>query len=240
MHHVVCARRSAGLAYSPCQERRRERCLFRRLMNHCVSGGQRRTQLMHGQIQRDVERRDCANHSHRLPQRHRHSALAHWNGVHRNNFATQLPGLVGANEERLQAAFGLRSSLADRLAILQADQPGEIRNVALHHVVDAHQQFRALVEGQLRHGRGARAGRRYRPVEVRHIRLLDFTNQRSVVRQAHLERLTALHPFAAYEQGTGFDIGNSCHRSTPLTQAQPIRNLDGSLQLVYRRDKSRT
>ena len=112
-HHVIRAFGHSGVNHGLRQTQRAQRRFFGGLVHHRVAAGQRRTDLVHGRIQRHVERGDGADNAQRFANGDRHFTLGRGCAFHRDHFAPQIAGLHGGCQQRLQRAFSFPARFLD-------------------------------------------------------------------------------------------------------------------------------
>ncbi len=122
----VVGRQPAVVDQQPDQGQRRQRRLAGRLEHDRAPGGDGGGQLVGHQVEREVERRDGADHPDRHPQGEGHPALADLGGVDRNHVAGEPAGFDGGEGERADRPLGLRPRRLQGLGRLGGDGAGEV------------------------------------------------------------------------------------------------------------------
>ena len=152
---------------------------------------------MRNEVEREVERRDRADHADRPAQRERELPLACLRPVHRHHLAGELARLDGGERVGRHRALGLDAGGLHRLAGLLGDQPcGFVVATAEPHR-HAHEDLRALVGRQrLLHCCFGGVDRALRLVRAG---LRDPPDDLAGVWRANLEPVAGLDPLAGDE-----------------------------------------
>ena len=139
-----------------------ERCLARRLEDDGATGGDRRGDLVHDEVERKIERCDGADNTDRHSQREAQLAFACRNRIERDHLTTELACLGGSELKRADGTLGLDTRGLDRLRGLLGDDQrkllaagreacrGSIENRGAFP-----QRQRVVVQRVLGHGHGA-------------------------------------------------------------------------------------
>ena len=180
----------------------------RRLVYHAVAARQRRPDLVHRQVQREVERRHRGDHAKRLPHGHGPVPFARRRSVHGDHFAAQPMRFFGGEQQRQRGAFHFEARLLDGLAGLGADGHGHLVAIVKQGLVGLAQDRGALVERHLPHDLSRRRCRRDRRVDLFLSGLINGTNFGAIVRQPHRSPLGAGDRLAADVHGI-FHISSS-------------------------------
>ena len=154
-------------------------------MYDSIAAGQRRADLVHGQVQRKVERRDRGNHAHRLAHHHPKVPLAGRLGVHWHYFSSQPMCLLGRKQQSVGSARHFGPGLANGLAALGHDGEGDRIAALEKQRVRAPQDGAALVARHLAHHRRGRARRSHRGFHVLPAALEYRGDRRAVIRHLH-------------------------------------------------------
>ncbi len=195
--HVERARRQSALRKNAGHQDGGYRRGRRGLVNHGIAARQRRSDLMHSQIQRKVEGSDRRDHAQRLTNRHRPVPLAARSSVHGDHFPTQPVRLFGREQQRHRRAFHLQPRLFDRLARFRADRHRHLIAAFEQSLISLAQNGRALVERHFAHDRRSRYCRRNSRVNLFLSRLINGADLGPIVGQLHRASLGALHRLPA-------------------------------------------
>jgi len=159
-----------------------------------AAGGDGWSDLVRREIQREVERRDSADHTDRDADRPTAPAHAGRVGVDHHAAAGQRPRLRGREGDGLDGAVDLHQRLGDGLASLQCERAGQVLAALAHDRGGPVEDLGAPV-GREPGGHGAGGGVDRGPgrVGAHHWHLAD---ESSVVGRPDLERHAAGDPLA--------------------------------------------
>ena len=96
------------------------------LQHHRATGSDGGADLVHHQVEREVERRDGTDHTDGDAQGEAHLALPRRNGIEGDHLAAQLARLGGSELERAGSTLGLDARGLDGLGRLFGDDLGEL------------------------------------------------------------------------------------------------------------------
>ena len=202
-------------------------------MNHGIAARQRRSDFMHRQIQREVERSDGRDHAQRLADSHRPVPLAGWSRVHGDHFPAQPVRLFGRKQQRHRRALHFQARLFDGLARFRADRHRHLIAAFEQPLIGLAQDGRALVERHLAHDRRSPYRRRDSRVNLFFSRLVNGADFGPIVGQLHRASLGALHrpPADVHRVFHAFMIGqeaatacsSSAHTPSKLTMYDSTR-----------------
>jgi PPK2 family polyphosphate:nucleotide phosphotransferase len=142
------AGRRPGLLHDLRDGEHREGVLGRRLEDDRASRGDRRGQLVGGEVEREVERADRGNRAGRVSPRDPDASLAAGHQVERDDLPAQPLRLLGTQPEGERRAIHLDERVPDRLAGLERDQPAQLLAARADAAADVAERGRALVGGQ--------------------------------------------------------------------------------------------
>ena len=126
----------------------RERVLRRRLEDDRAARGDRRRDLVGGEVEREVERADARDRADREAAGDADPALRRGHQIERDHLAVHPLGLLGAEPERQRRPIDLDERVADGLAGLEAQDPPELLAPGLDAVADLAQRAAPLVGRQ--------------------------------------------------------------------------------------------
>jgi len=142
---VQRARREPGFESQFAEAQRGQGCLLRRLQDHAVAAGQRRSQLPTGQQEREVPGYDGAHHSDRLTQGVGERIVEGVDGL-----AVNLGGPSGVVAKHVGHHGHIDvARFKDRFAVVECLQLGQLVDILLDQVGDSPQDLASFAGGQL-------------------------------------------------------------------------------------------
>ncbi len=196
-NHIQRARWKSALLEDAGHANRGHRRGGCRLVHHAVAARQRRPNLVHRQVQREVERRHRGDHAERLAHGHGPVSFAGRRSVHGDDFSAQPMRLFGGKQQREGGALDFKTRLLDGLARLGTDRHRHLVAVVEQSLVSLAQNGRAFVCRHLPHDRSGRRRGRDGRVHLLARGLINRANFGSVVWQPHRTPLGARHRLAA-------------------------------------------
>ncbi len=164
VHHVEKARREPCFFQNFGQLHGDDRRHFRRLQHNRIARRKSRADLVHRQVEREVERSDGSDHPHRYPNGKGHlvfiSRLAE-----RNALPSDSLRLLRRSDQRLNAAIDLSPRVFEDLAYFRDQNQGQLLPALFDDVRRAHENFIALHRTQLFRMKGMKSTR-YRFLHV--------------------------------------------------------------------------
>ena len=137
------------------EERRRERCGGGGLVDDRVARRECRPDLVCGEIDGEVERRDGTDYAERAADGERHPIPAAGRPRERYRLPAQALCLLGREDDRLIGAVDLTACVADGLARLSRERLGELLAPLAHEIRRTHDDLVAFVRAELHRVEGA-------------------------------------------------------------------------------------